>query len=348
MRQKITYDPNRDYYTILGIEVQATGEEIRQAYRRCVREVHPDLNPQRADWATEQLQRVNEAYDVLREPALRREYDRQRWLHVPNRPAGGETAYHSPFSTPHYDRDRPWWDQVVQYAPGSYASSDAHRRHPNRRSAPSDPSWMHVSAWLKTHRLTALEPTWLALVGLWRSPYAGVLSVLGVVLSVNVAVIVYMFISPDANPGFLGWLFPDNDPVVYSRPNVTPTPDHLETDCRDPNIQIAQPETLDEVGSTFSVYGTVSHAEMWTYRIEVGYLGTGFTWEAVPVTWQEVRSSPYNQSIPEPSLTGSTLTDSPVDLTNRPAGYYVIRLVVITHSGTPLPACDVVVVRRSD
>jgi hypothetical protein len=346
MRQKITYDPARDYYTILGIEVNATGEEVRLAYRRCVREVHPDLNPQRADWATEQLQRVNEAYDVLHEPALRREYDRQRWPHVPNRPVGAaDTAYHSPFSPPYYDRDRPWWDQVAHHAPGSYPFSEADRRHPNRRSAPGKPYWMKLSAWLKAHRLAALERTWLSLVGLWRSPYAGVLSVLGMVLSVNVAVIVYVFISPDANLGFFDLPFSNREAVV-SGPFFTSTPTRLETDCRDPNIQIAQPGALDEVGDTFSIVGTVSHAEMWAYRIEMGYLGAGFAREAVPVAWEEVRSAPYNQSIPEPFIISGLLADVPVDLTHRPAGYYVIRLVVLTQSGTTLPACDVVVKRQ--
>jgi hypothetical protein len=64
------------------------------------------------------------------------------------------------------------------------------------------------------------------------------------------------------------------------------------------------------------------------------------------VAWEEVRSAPYNQSIPEPFIIGGLLADVPVDLTQRPAGYYVIRLVVLTQSGTTLPACDVVVKRQ--
>jgi hypothetical protein len=204
---------------------------------------------------------------------------------------------------------------------------------------------MKISAWLKAHRLAALERTWLSLVGLWRSPYAGVLSVLGMVLSVNVAVIVYVFISPDADLGFFDLPFSDHNSAI-AQPFFTATPTRLETDCRDPNIQIEQPGALDEVGDTFSIVGTVSHAEMWTYRIEVGYLGAGFAREAVPVAWEEVRSAPYNQSIPEPFIISGLLADAPVDLTRRPAGYYVIRLVVINPSGTTLPACDVVVIRR--
>ena len=109
MRRKLTYDPARDCYTLLGLDSQATREDIRQAYRRCVREVHPDLNPDRAEWATEQLQRINEAYTVLSDPALRADYDRLRWPFIAPRPAPGSSA---PVTAPPFDYGRPWWDQM--------------------------------------------------------------------------------------------------------------------------------------------------------------------------------------------------------------------------------------------
>jgi hypothetical protein len=50
----------RDYYAILGVTPTATPEEIRAAYRRLVRDHHPDLHPERPD-AHAQMQALNEA-----------------------------------------------------------------------------------------------------------------------------------------------------------------------------------------------------------------------------------------------------------------------------------------------
>lgn len=342
MRGKVTYNPARDYYAILGIEAGATAEEVRQAYRRCVREVHPDLNPDRAEWATEQIQLINEAYDMLRQPLRRKEYDRLRWPHIRTHPPRRETTYRSPFSASSYDPNRSWWEQPAGHVPRR--PSVTHTR-PSRSStiAQEEPYWLVVSAWLKGHGLTKLESTWLTLVGLWRSPYAGLLSVLGAVLAINVAVIIYMVIAPQSAKGSLS-LFSshqESSPI----PAPTATPDRLHQTCGNPDIEISAPVAGDVVSDTFSVYGTVRHPDMWTYRLEVGYLGPAYTLGAVPATWIEMRSPPRNQSIPEPPIVGDLLTDTPLDLTGQPAGYYAIRLYVVLRDGTSMEPCDVVVRR---
>ncbi len=119
---------------MLGIEASATSAEIRQAYRLSVRRVHPDVNPGRADWATGQIQLVNEAYDVLGNPARRRQYDRMRWLYVPVQP---QPERRSPFVEPTYDYNRPWWDQVAERAPRSNPPVDDPAR--GRPAATLDP-----------------------------------------------------------------------------------------------------------------------------------------------------------------------------------------------------------------
>ncbi len=63
-----------DYYDLLGLDREASPEEIRDAYFEIVRFEHPDANPQ-AD-ATERFLKVQEAYEVLRDAKKRRVYDR--------------------------------------------------------------------------------------------------------------------------------------------------------------------------------------------------------------------------------------------------------------------------------
>jgi hypothetical protein len=62
-----------DPYAALGVEPNAPPGDIRRAYRRQAKKLHPDSNPSRD--STREFQRLNEAYRVLRNPRLRLAYD---------------------------------------------------------------------------------------------------------------------------------------------------------------------------------------------------------------------------------------------------------------------------------
>jgi molecular chaperone DnaJ len=67
----------RDYYEILGVDRNATEEEIKKAYRKLARQYHPDMQvgEQQRKAAEEKFKEINEAYEVLSDPNKRRQYD---------------------------------------------------------------------------------------------------------------------------------------------------------------------------------------------------------------------------------------------------------------------------------
>lgn len=79
----------RDYYNVLGLDRNATEEEIKKAYRKYAKKYHPDLNPGDKD-AEAKFKEVNEAYEVLSDKEKRARYDQFGHAGVdPNFSGGG-------------------------------------------------------------------------------------------------------------------------------------------------------------------------------------------------------------------------------------------------------------------
>jgi curved DNA-binding protein len=72
-----------DYYKILGLDKNATAEDIKKAYRKLARKHHPDLNPNDKE-AQKKFQQINEANEVLSDPEKRKKYDQygKDWAHA--------------------------------------------------------------------------------------------------------------------------------------------------------------------------------------------------------------------------------------------------------------------------
>jgi len=72
-----------DYYKILGVDKTASGEDIKKAYRKLARKLHPDLNPNDKD-AHQKFQQINEANEVLSDSEKRKKYDQygKDWQHA--------------------------------------------------------------------------------------------------------------------------------------------------------------------------------------------------------------------------------------------------------------------------
>lgn len=129
-----------DYYEILGVSSDASQDEIRKAFQKKARTLHPDVN--KAPEAEEEFKALSEAYAVLSDPSKRASYDRQR-----------SYGFSSPSSNTPYD-SQSWQYGGVGFSPfdimfdvmNNSQQTSAHGESRAYKPRPGKPISIHLKA----------------------------------------------------------------------------------------------------------------------------------------------------------------------------------------------------------
>lgn len=332
----IQYDPQQDFYHLLGVAPDADTDALRQAYRQQAKRFHPDLNLDRVEWAKAQFQLLNDAYRVLNDPVSREAYDRQRRLYQPysfysaeqTRPTEPTERYAPPRQPP---QSRP-------YNAYSTAQQPPHQR-PKPPPASPPPQRIFKDQWLKRYGLGWLRPVYRRAVLLVESPYQYILAIVGVALLFNIVFIVSSFAGleslaePAASPTSTN-VANIISATVSPSPQPSPTVAFVPHDtCTTPQVQIISPGSSFLLASDLplTIRGRVAHPDMYTYSLVlVGRQGQGIS-----------QIQPAGALEKQPIADIGTLGELQPRYFSGGSGSYDLTLTVFDDAGNELIQCEV-------
>lgn len=346
-RRHVRYDLYNDFYMVLGVDPAASNEDLQRAYRQRAKDVHPDRNPEKLAWANDQVRRLNEAYDVLKDPDLRAEYDRQRGRYHPH--GGPGTG----------------WQTQTGRARSSAARSSAGRTEPEpafwEYANPPRPPSGRPRPWARYQSRAGRSPSWWPSGGvrnhyfaafrtLLRGPYRFVLVIFLAVLIVSLVLAMFIILSRVAmertrrGQGTQAGQAPASN-VVQTQPNfivvTLQPPDRTKLPSRcDDQVNITNPTAGDEINfELFDIKGTATHDQFESFTVEIDANSSNQATAAIPFRWvlmPEVRVPVRDGLLVEKT-----------SIRNMVEGDYVLRLkVTLRENLPPPPPCEVVIHRK--
>ncbi len=368
MRRNVSYDPDNDYYTIIGVAPNADSSTIQRAYRAKAKKLHPDVNQDRHEWAKERFQLLNEAYSILNDVESRRIYDNLRWPYQFHS-AQGTTHQQNYQSAPPRPQQQTWSYEERPYKQYYQARTQQPFRQATSQQQPQR------AAWLDGLKLGWLKPFYIAIVDLIESPYRYILLFLAVLLGINVAFIAVGVLRsnepennnviivatntlnarPTSNPNSNTIIIPTfttvpsvTPPFVVvptSTPQPSPTPtltlEPSEMACH-PGISIISPQNAQPIfrhslPEEVQIVGQIMVDGMFTYSVEARPIDISSTTSGVI----ELRERQSDQEQPIENNILATLDD----LRYEESGTYEIVIIVWDNQQIMLGQCSIVVAK---
>jgi hypothetical protein len=312
--KRVRYDPANDLYIVLGVPPSATIDEIRRTFRQRAKEVHPDRNLDRVEWAHEQFQRLNEAYDLLSDEQLRAEYDTRRFAHHRGRDVDGVAWWERP-NPPTPPRSAPDWSRDSDTSPKPPPMSRPATRI-NRKKQQNFRTY-HVLFIVSTIILAGSICAWMPRFQVRVNDIGN----LG-------------FETP--TPFVVGSAATPELPVTLV---AAGTPGSTMP-CQHPDAMISEPQSGAIVPAGFVVRGTASGEHFASYRVEFAPYTIALQNPFSNSIWGVLAEGEMPNRVENAVLVSAGATS------RIQPGDYLLRLIVMLDTGELLPYCQIIVFRR--